>query len=116
MKFSLDRASEIGGKFLSWTPETGPCPISINDHVWFKRLCGLFETQAALENRVAELEKSLERLSSAVAFDRRHSENTYGKALAALNELVAALNQAGQALRSDSQAYPHPEITSQHGT
>lgn len=51
----IDRSQEIGSKFLAWTPETGPCPISINDHYWFKKLCALFEKQAALEAQLAEL-------------------------------------------------------------
>lgn len=49
LRHRYDRSQEIGKKFLAWTPETGPCPISINDPVWFRRLCGLFEIQAALE-------------------------------------------------------------------
>jgi hypothetical protein len=48
-KFDPERAMEIGSKFLAWTTKTGPCPISINDHIWFKRLWGLFETIAELE-------------------------------------------------------------------
>jgi hypothetical protein len=48
-EFDPERAMEIGAEFLAWTYETRPCPISINDPVWFKRLCGLFETIAAFE-------------------------------------------------------------------
>ena len=55
----LMKAQEIGGKFLAWNPKTGPCPISINDHHWFKKLCGLFETQAELEIRLSECESAL---------------------------------------------------------
>ena len=53
----LERSQEIGNKFLAWTLEKKPCPISINDTYWFKKLCGLFETQAMLEQRIAELEQ-----------------------------------------------------------
>lgn len=55
----LESAHQIGSKFLSWTPETGPCPISINDDHWFKKLCGLFETQADLEIRLSECQSAL---------------------------------------------------------
>lgn len=53
-----ERSLEIGANFLAWTIDTGPCPISINDVVWFKRLCGLFETQANLEAELARLREA----------------------------------------------------------
>jgi hypothetical protein len=58
----IDRSQEIGSKFLAWTPETGPCPISINDHYWFKKLCALFEKQAELEFELVKKENNIERL------------------------------------------------------
>ena len=58
-EFMLERSQEIGNKFLAWTLETKPCPISINDTYWFKKLCGLFEAQATLEQRIEELEVQL---------------------------------------------------------
>ena len=52
----LDRAQEVGNKFLSWSPASGgPCPIDINDNIWFKKLCGLFENIAYLESELARL-------------------------------------------------------------
>lgn len=50
----LERSHQIGSKFLAWVPITGPCPISINDRHWFKKLCGLFETIALLETQVKQ--------------------------------------------------------------
>jgi hypothetical protein len=59
---AIERAMEIGGIFFAWTPETGPCPISITNDVWFKRLCGLFETQATLEAEVKARRERCEEL------------------------------------------------------
>jgi hypothetical protein len=45
----IDRAMTIGKWFFGWTDETGPCPISITNEPWHKKLCALFEWIAVLE-------------------------------------------------------------------
>lgn|SRR5574340_284627 len=58
----IERSQEIGNDFFAWTPKIRPCPIDINNYVWFKRLCGLFETQAMLEANVKTAKAEIERL------------------------------------------------------
>lgn len=50
-----DRAQKIVADFVSWTPETGPCPIGINDRHWFKKVCAMAERQAMLEDELGLL-------------------------------------------------------------
>lgn len=59
---NIERSTEIVAKFLEWTPEIGPCPIGINNHVWFKRLCAMGEKQADLEATIDALRKILYRV------------------------------------------------------
>ena len=64
----MSRSQEIGSEFLRWNYKTGPCPIGINDTYWFKRLCGLFETQAIQEYEIENLRIELKK-------ERELSEN-----------------------------------------
>lgn len=86
----LDRSSEIGKKFLAWTPETGPCPISINDNHWFKKLCGLFEIQASLEARTAQLEAHLKDRDTWLKNNRDYIDELEKKNIALKRELSTA--------------------------
>jgi hypothetical protein len=48
----IDRAMVIGKWFIGWTDATGPCPISVTNGHWGKKLCALFEWIAVLETEV----------------------------------------------------------------
>jgi hypothetical protein len=63
------RAMQIVSEFVSWTPEVGPCPISISNHHWFKKLCALAETMAMLESQLAEARAALIREEPGTASD-----------------------------------------------
>ena len=51
----IDRAMVIGKWFMGWTDETGPCPISVTNGHWGKKLCALFEWIAVLEAEASKL-------------------------------------------------------------
>ena len=51
----VDRAVAILNWFNTWTDETGPCPISISDDHWHKKLCALCEWIAVLESENANI-------------------------------------------------------------
>ena len=93
----LDRSSEIGKKFLAWTPETGPCPISINDNHWFKKLCGLFEIQASLEAWTAQLEAHLKDRDTWLKNSRDYIDELEKKNIALERELSTAETSAEEA-------------------
>ena len=43
---------DIVCEFTQWNPRTGPCPISVNDKYWFKKLYNLAERCASAENEL----------------------------------------------------------------
>jgi hypothetical protein len=56
----IDRAMVIGKWFTGWTDATGPCPISVTNGHWGKKLCALFEWIAVLETEAIKPNAPLE--------------------------------------------------------
>ena len=48
-------ALDIINNFMTYTVETGPCPIHVNSGYWLKKLCALAERCADAENQIALL-------------------------------------------------------------
>jgi hypothetical protein len=66
----IDRAMVIGKWFFGWTDKIGPCPISVTNEHWGKKLCALFEWIAVLETEAREPNKSLNPLESGQSLEQ----------------------------------------------
>lgn len=100
----IERSSEIVAKFLGWTPEIGPCPIDINNHVWFKRLCAMGERQADLESELAAVTAESVRLTGQIAFDT-DSLTEVEELLRLTKAQLAAMTAEKDALRDEALAW-----------